>query len=1003
MSNKLLARTKQKLPIANCQLPVFFTNCQLLVSYNIAYNSPIKKSVLVVWLIVVHIALYAQHTIMQSFNINDGLVSNQVRGFYQDNKGFIWIMTWEGLSRHDGHSFRNYTLAEGLGHPMINAMIEDKEGKIYIAENNGIVDIIDNGEVNQELRRQNPRAINKLIPEPSGRILAPCDEIGVGVFNEGSIDTLNNARASFTVFDVISEGEYFFVCGTTSGVLLHDHTIIEQWTEHIDYNCILKDNLKQIWVGTSNGHRRVNLSATDTHKLKLSVTDYLDMPWSGWIIRDIIQTSDSSIWLAAIGGLIQIKPDHTWRLYNRNDGLPTDYVTTIFEDKAGFLWIGTDQGLAKLDIRNSIDLFTIGEDLPNSLVTDILPAMDGSAFIISNRSSIFKIKPNQPLQPLYPGIETGINEFLVMGFDTLVSTDRGRYILNDNRIKSWTDLPFALSEISLEMKNGCLFSAIFKEITISCPAETHIDSTLNDIVFAISSVKDEEIWIGTVNDGIYQVSIIRNSSGKMELKWRDFSDYIPEKTIRSLHVDEKENVWIGTRYSGLIQLYIDTLTGKYATQIFDRSDGFISDFIKSIASDKDGNIWVGTHAGIEKLIPTSYGYRVFSFSRVHNFFAIVTKLVVGPDQTIWCITASGAARIKDGRYETTPPSGVYITSVSTAKQTLIDPQYRLPFDLKYNQNFLDIEFSSNDHINGRQLKYSYRLNGSQDTAWSKPFPIHKVSFANLLPGNYDFEVRMLGWNGTFGKKTSYKFRINPPFWQQTWFLLLALAAFLAVLYSFYRYRIRQLNQIQEVRNRIASDLHDEIGSSLTHVNILSEIGKKTSEPSDQSQQIFERIGEEVQTSSEALDDIIWSVSTRTDTAEDLISRMRRYASELFEAKGISFSLHETDLDETQSIGLELRRDFYLIYKELLRNILRHAHATEVDISIKGENRFLELVISDNGQGFNPETPTDRQGLHSIRSRVAKWKGHISIDSSPDKGTSIRIGLPLKSGHFLKKA
>ena len=163
----------------------------------------------------------------------------------------------------------------------------------------------------------------------------------------------------------------------------------------------------------------------------------------------------------------------------------------------------------------------------------------------------------------------------------------------------------------------------------------------------------------------------------MELEWNDFNEYLPEKTIRSLHYDASGNLWIGTRYSGLVQLHRDSLTGKYVTQIFDRSDGFISDFIKSIDSDKEGNIWVGTHAGIEKLIPTSDGYRVFSFSRVHNFFAIVTKLVVGPDHTIWCSTASGAARIKDGMYERTPPSGVHITSVSTAKQTLLDPQYQL--------------------------------------------------------------------------------------------------------------------------------------------------------------------------------------------------------------------------------------------------------------------------------------------------------------------------------------
>ncbi|MGB4849934.1 MAG: ATP-binding protein, partial [Saprospiraceae bacterium] len=245
-----------------------------------------------------------------------------------------------------------------------------------------------------------------------------------------------------------------------------------------------------------------------------------------------------------------------------------------------------------------------------------------------------------------------------------------------------------------------------------------------------------------------------------------------------------------------------------------------------------------------------------------------------------------------------------------------------------------------------------------------------------------------------GKATFYKFMIRPPFWRQAWFVILFIFAVLALVYSFYRYRIKQLQRIQDVRNRIASDLHDEIGSSLTHVNILSEIGRKTFSQDDQPQQLFKRIGEEVQSSAEALDDIIWSVSSRVDTAEDLISRMRRYASELFDAKGITFVLNVEHLDENQSIGLELRRDFYLVYKELLRNIIRHAEATAVNIRILREDQFLSLVVTDDGHGFDPRLSTDRHGLKSIKGRVSKWKGQISIDSST-KGTTIKIGLPLK--------
>ncbi len=944
----------------------------------------------------------SQHTIMRTFTVNDGLVSNQVRGFYQDQKGFIWIMTWEGISRFDGYAFRNYTVDEGLAHPLINAMIESQDHKIYVAENDGTVDVIENGEVRIELRKRFTNPINKFIPEPSGRILAPSDERGVCVFEEGSMVMLNRSGVANTVIDVVPDGNYFLVCGSKSGVMLPDHTFIRTWTDTLaSYNCILKDKLNRIWVGTSKGLQWVNRSPSHSTQYDLAKTAFANAPWSRWVIRDMLQASDGSIWVAAEGGLIQIKPDQSYRLYGRNDGLPTDYITSIFEDRIGFLWIGTDQGVAQLDIKNTIDIFTIPEDIPGNTITDIQPALNGSAYIITNRSAVYNISPNRPFRPVELGMQENAYEFLIDGKDTLVSTEKGRYRLNgpDHRLLPY--IPNSPGEYSIVANDGSIFSSSLHRITVLSSTENITDTTMNDYIIAMSAGLQGEVWIGTSNEGLYKVIAKKNSAGKMKLEWENLNPYLPEKTIRSLHADRNGNVWIGTRYSGLIQLYRNTSSSSYETRVYDRNDGFISDFIKSIASDQDGNIWVGTNAGIEKLIRTSDGYQPFAFSRAHNFFATIIKLAPGPDQTIWCTTTSGVAKIKDSRYETIPPSPVYVTSVSTSKKTILDPQYHLPFDLNYNQNSIDIAFSSNDFINGKQIKYSYRLIGSQDTSWSLPIPVHKVSFANLLPGNYGFEVSELGWNGRMGAKTVYRFRIRPPFWRQTWFILFSFLAFGGLLFSFYRYRISQVKQIQVVRDRIASDLHDEIGSSLTHVNILSEIGRMSSNAAASSQQLFKRIGEEAQSSSEALDDIIWSVNSRADTADDLISRMRRYASELFEVKGIAFSLLEEHFDENQFMGLELRRDFYLIYKELLRNIIRHAEATSVNVKIKGEGHLLWMEIRDNGHGFDIQASSDRQGLHSVKGRVTKWKGHFSIYSTPDSGTVISVGLPFRTRLFNK--
>jgi ligand-binding sensor domain-containing protein/two-component sensor histidine kinase len=930
---------------------------------------------------------------MRSYNINDGLVSNQVRGFYQDKKGFIWVMTWEGLSRYDGYAFRNYTVSEGLSHPLINDIQEGKDGRIFIAENDGSVDVMLNGEIQPALRKKYTHSINRLSLQSDGSILACLDHAGVFLFTEDSLFRLNRTTNYFSVTDVLVDNHYFFVCGDMSGVMYEDHTFVSLWPDSLfPFSGILKENPERIWVGTFKGLRWVNLKGEQDPKFNLHLTPFDNTPWGRWIINDLIRSSDGSIWIAALGGLIQIRPDHSWRLYNRKDGLPNDNITTVFEDRAGFIWIGTDQGMAQLDTKNTIDIFTISEDLPNVMVTDIQPRSNGSAYIISNLPQISKIEVGQPLQNFSTKDIGNVYRFLRGRKDTIVSTTAGYYKFENGTIHSWNEIPYSLMSHSI-LVDSSLFSTLSGTVTIATSKESFSDTSLHDQIYAMVPDPDGGIWLATLNAGLFKIFIKKNVSGEKELKWIDYNEYLPEKTLRSLHRDTKGNIWVGTRYSGLFQMTKNISDDRYVIHAFGRKEGFISDFIKSIDSDSVGNIWVGTNAGIEKLIPAGDGYRVFSFSRVHNFFAAVQQIFVGPDHTLWCATSSGVVRLRDSSYDTIGPPAVYITSVSTAKATLKDPQLQLPFKLDYDQNYIDIAFSSNDFINGKQIEYSYRLKGSKDTSWSKPLAVHNVSYANLLPGEYRFEVKVKGWNGTFGDAIFYKFEIRPPFWQKAWFIALFILGILGVVFSFYRYRIRQLQRIQNVRNRIASDLHDEIGSSLTHINILSEIGRKKLGQDDQPQQLFKRIGEEVQSSSEALDDIIWSVSSREDTAEDLISRMRRYASELFDAKGITFVLQVENLDENQTLGLELRRDIYLIYKELLRNIIRHAGATKVSIRVLREVQFLSLVIADNGQGFDASLSTDRHGLKSIKARVAKWKGQISIDSA-DQGTTIKIGLPL---------
>lgn len=222
-----------------------------------------------------------------------------------------------------------------------------------------------------------------------------------------------------------------------------------------------------------------------------------------------------------------------------------------------------------------------------------------------------------------------------------------------------------------------------------------------------------------------------------------------------------------------------------------------------------------------------------------------------------------------------------------------------------------------------------------------------------------------------------------------------LVAFIAVLViASIVLRIKRQKQLQSMRNSIATDLHDEIGSNLTNISILSRLSKNNLSQPEKANDFLQRISEEVASSSQALDDIIWSVNTDHDTLEETAARMRRYAAELFDAANISYDLQLDPAFEEKKLIMEQRRDLYLLYKEAVNNIFKHAEAKQVAIKIAIDQHQLILHIKDDGKGFETGKESDRHGLKGVKERVKKWKGEIEIESAINEGVSIRIRLPV---------
>lgn len=231
---------------------------------------------------------------------------------------------------------------------------------------------------------------------------------------------------------------------------------------------------------------------------------------------------------------------------------------------------------------------------------------------------------------------------------------------------------------------------------------------------------------------------------------------------------------------------------------------------------------------------------------------------------------------------------------------------------------------------------------------------------------------------------------------------MCIALVIAILYLIYRNRISHVLQVQRVKNNISADLHDEIGSRLTSIHFLSAMSKNKLDESSPGRSYLEDIDKEIQASTEALDEIVWNIKMTDESLEDIVAKMRRYAGEAMESQEIEYTIETRVSLEGRKMSMQKRRELFLIFKELINNIRKHAEADKAEIEIAIKEGQFYLRVSDNGKGFDTSKENDRFGLRNIKSRILKWNGCLQIKSVAGKGTSIKIWLPFDKDRVWEK-
>jgi len=296
------------------------------------------------------------------------------------------------------------------------------------------------------------------------------------------------------------------------------------------------------------------------------------------------------------------------------------------------------------------------------------------------------------------------------------------------------------------------------------------------------------------------------------------------------------------------------------------------------------------------------------------------------------------------------------------------------------------------------MQYQYSI-GAAGEHWSAPGDQRSVNLAGLSPGTYRFLARAVDSRGEVSAiPASIGFRIPPPVWARLWFRLLFLALGSLLLYGFYRFRLERMLELEHIRTRIATDLHDDIGSSLSQIAILSEVARRPGDAAgDTDAEALDPLGRIARISRELVDsmsDIVWSVNPRRDNLLDLTRRMRQFAGEMLVPSGIDFTFDAHGAEGDIALGVDLRRQVFLIFKECVSNAARHSGARRVKIVFRLSGGHLELTMHDDGCGFDPGDQSAGHGLASMAGRAAALRGTLKIAPAPGGGTTARLDVPL---------
>ncbi len=882
----------------------------------------------------------------------DGLPSNVVRSLVQASDGYLWVATAEGVARFDGFEFeliepegelRRYRLA-------YSRLFATSGGAVWAATYQGGLFRVHEGRLRRildNLRRPSPPLVMQLVEDGDGEIFFKRGTEFGQIFSNGGVSAVVPSEELQRRFDED------LIRQQRGGRVVEDGG-----------KPVLQDRMGRVWTaGAAGGLTASKAGEPDTP---------VELPQRGqaYAVNELMEDREGNVWIASpVNGLVRVRHARV-DVLDTNEGQNERAVWALLEDHKGAWWIANRRG--------GLNLWTPSESRYIQLssarsAAAIFEDRDSRLWVASRDGSVYRYIDGffQPqfVRTQVPSKVRSITQdakgTLWFGGSLGLASYSGENVRQFGKAEGVPDLdltvvqPFPGGRIIAGTATGRILLGGGRGFETIAPPEV----LKHQWVSGIYPVSSRETWVSTLGSGLYLWD------GK---KWFcfDAEDGLPDSRLTCVLDDGRGYLWLGS-LGGIIRVerkellaHIRKPEAPVQWLRLDHTDGLpsrecIGGYQPAGWKGKDGLLWFPTGSGIARVRPD-----------------LVEMNKVAPPVFLQTARANGVAHVGQNGPVTTDPG-----------------RARLEF------RFVGLSFSAPEKIT-----YRARLAGLDDS-WRELGNQRVAAFEAVPPGKYTFEVVAVNGDGLRSAAPArISVVIEPRFWETAWFYVSvgALILFVAVGTGWAAARMRLKSRIQALkirnaregeRSRIARDLHDDLGASLTEISILAALAAEDAEKSP-LQPSLDQLSVKAKHVVGSLDEIVWAVNPREDTLRSLIDYIAAFAREFLDIARIPLRIDVVRDVPEHPLATPQRHGVFLAAREALNNIVKHSQATEVKLRITLDDNLLGIRIEDNGCGFEPDYAAGGNGLGNLKQRMQEAGGDCRIETFRMQGTTIFLTLPL---------